>query len=114
MTSAFVFTYALYLQWSALSSDSVRSCNPYTLSKANTYTLLFFGLFFTFTVLFVISASTKSQHEEEESLALTANAPLIEDEADSGEKVADIEEGGKKKTAEEMHVFPITTATILF
>jgi hypothetical protein len=42
------------------------------------------------------------------------NQALMENEADSAEKVGDIEEGDKVKTAKEMHVFPITQATILF
>lgn len=112
MTSAFVFSYALYLQWSALSSGT-NGCSPYLYDDANTYTLLSFGLFFTFTTLFVISASTKSAAEDE-SVAMAANAVILEEEQDNYEKVADIEEGGKKKTAEEMHVFPITRATIMF
>jgi hypothetical protein len=92
MTSAFVFTYSLYLQWSALSSDTDITCNPYKFSEANTYTILVLGLIFTFTVLFVISASTKQA--DNESVAMAANAALLDDEQDSGEKVADIEEGG--------------------
>jgi hypothetical protein len=39
---------------------------------------------------------------------------MMEDEKDQGEVVNDVEEHGVKKTAEEMHVFPITTATIYF
>ncbi len=42
------------------------------------------------------------------------NQAIMEDEADSGEVVGDIEEDGKTKSAKEMHVFPITTATIFF
>lgn len=42
------------------------------------------------------------------------NQAMMEDEADTGEVVNDIEENGKTKSAKEMHVFPITSATIFF
>lgn len=42
-------------------------------------------------------------------MATNMNAALIADEKDEGEKVNDIEDATGKKTAEEMHVFPITT-----
>lgn len=45
---------------------------------------------------------------------MVVNSALLENERDDGVVVADIEEHGAKKSAEEMHVFPITTATILF
>ena len=112
LTSSIVLSYCLYLQWSALSSDNDKKCNPYTDSAANTLTLLVFGCFFTFTSLLVISAST--QKEEEKNLAVAVNSALLENEGDDGAVVQDIEENGVKKTAQEMHVFPITTATILF
>lgn len=39
----------------------------------------------------------------------------MEDEADTGAVVADYQDlEGNKKSAKEMHVFPITTATIFF
>ena len=45
---------------------------------------------------------------------MAVNSALLENERDDGAVVQDIETNGVKKTAEEMHVFPITTATILF
>ena len=39
---------------------------------------------------------------------------MMEEERDNGEVVQDVEEGDKVKTAKEMHVFPITSATIFF
>ena len=42
-------------------------------------------------------------------MATEMNAAIIATDSDNGEKVNDVEEGNVKKTAEEMHVFPITT-----
>lgn len=71
------------------------------------------GLLFTFVSLLTISGKTK--RTDESSLATTLNSTMMEDEMDTGETVADYTdiEGGTK-TAKEMHVFPITTATISF
>ena len=118
-TSALVGSYCLYLQWSAMSSNTDKACNPFNEnsnsglnSTGNTITMMILGLIFTFAALFVVSATT---HKAEDSnLTTDVNRALLEDEADSGEKVGDIEENGVKKTAEEMHVFPITRATIFF
>jgi hypothetical protein len=74
-------------------------------------TLLVFGLLFTFGSLAVISGTTKKK-EQEESVAVAVNSALLE--TDEDQPVADIENNGKKKTAEDLHVYPITTATILF
>lgn len=118
-TSALVLTYCLYLQWSALSSNTNETCNPFSpLSdsglnySANTIMMMILGLIFTFSSLIVISATTKK--DEEQNLATQMNQALMEDELDSGEVVGDIEEDGKTKSAKEMHVFPITSATIFF
>ena len=47
-------------------------------------------------------------------MATEMNAAIIATDSDNGEKVNDVEEGNVKKTAEEMHVFQITTQTIVF
>ena len=118
--SSLVAAYCLYLQWSALSSNQSATCNPYNWSdqsstnnaKANTISMMCCGLFFTFTALITISASTKSASEDSYETAIA----VVEDEADSGEAVEayrDIETG-EQKSAKEMHVFPITPATIYF
>lgn len=39
---------------------------------------------------------------------------MLDDEGDNGEVVDDVEEGDKKVTAKEAHVFPVTNATIMF
>lgn len=61
----------------------------------------------------VISSSTKK--EEYENVATQVNELAMEDEADTGEAVEDVEnKGGKKMTPEEMHVFPISRGVIVF
>lgn len=74
--------------------------------------MMCFGLAFTFLSLFVISAITKK--DDEENLTTQMNKAMLEDEADGGEVVNDIEEHGVVKSAKEMHVFPITNTTIYF
>jgi len=114
-TSSLVYFYCLFLQWSAFSSDSVDTCNPFNVNnpnnskniRANTICMMVIGLLFAFACLLVVSAITK--HEDEQQMATNMNAALIADEKDEGEKVNDIEDATGKKTAEEMHVFPITT-----
>ena len=114
LTSAIVLAYVLYLQRTALSSDEDPVCNP-KFDKAGSKTIdLVFGLVFTFLSLIVISGSTAPK-DEDANMATNLNAPMMEKAEDSGDKVNDLEEKGKVvKTAEEAHVFPVTTATILF
>ena len=64
LTSALVFSYCLYLQWSALSSKNDPTCNPYLSSGGNTTMEIILGLFFTFVSLLVISAATAKEGEE--------------------------------------------------
>lgn len=57
-TSSLVFSYHLYLQWSALASDDDEFCNPYFNGTSSATTMqLIFGLFFTILSLFIIAAS---------------------------------------------------------
>ena len=64
LTSAFVFSYCLYLQWSAMSSKNDAECNPYIHSGGNTTMEITLGLFFTFISLLVISSTTAKDGEE--------------------------------------------------
>ena len=70
LTSAMVLTYSLYLQWSALSSYDTLKCNPYKINDANTDCMISFGLFFTFSALFVISGSQKAAHENNVAVSM--------------------------------------------
>ena len=71
------------------------------------------GLFFTFVSLLVISSTTAK--DDEQNLATQMATGVQEQEHDNGYKeVEDVETGGKKVSADEMHVFPISQATILF
>lgn len=118
-TSSLVFTYCLFLQWSAFSSDTTKACNPFNSGsnsgknvRANTILMMVIGLMFVFASLLVVASITK--HEDEVQMATEMNSAIITEEKDDGEKVNDVEEGQVKKTAEEMHVFPITRQTIYF
>lgn len=76
LTSSIATFYCLYLQWSALSSDTNVSSNP-TWGKTGTDVLqIVMGCFFTVTSLFVISASTKSN--DETNLTSEAGGHLME------------------------------------
>jgi hypothetical protein len=74
--------------------------------------MMVIGLMFVFASLLVVASITK--HEDEVQMATEMNSAIITQEKDDGEKVNDVEEGQVKKTAEEMHVFPITRQTIYF
>lgn len=109
LTSTLAVSYCLFLQWSGMSSNVDKTCNPFyensnsgLNSTGNTITMMILGLVFTFAALFVVSATTLKS--EESDLTTKVNAALLDDGVETGEKVADIE----GKTAEEMHVFPIT------
>ena len=56
-TSSLVFSYHLYLQWSALASDDDEHCNPFFTGTSSATTMqVILGLFFTILSLFVIAA----------------------------------------------------------
>lgn len=74
--------------------------------------MMVIGLMFVFASLLVVASITK--HEDEAQMATEMNSAIITQETDDGVKVNDIEDQHGKKTAEEMHVFPITTQTIFF
>lgn len=76
LTSALVWTYVLYLQWAALSSNDV--CNPQSSKVGVTIAKEVCGIFFTFIALFTISAmSKKNGGAEQEGVAIAANEHLI-------------------------------------
>lgn len=77
-TSAVVFTYQIYLQWSALSSKPETACNPYTESAGNTTMEIIVGLFFTFLSLLVIGGSTTKS--DDETVTNTMGAHVMEKE----------------------------------
>lgn len=119
-TSSLVVTYCLYLEWSAFSSDnSGDNCNPFAVGSssgknytANTILMMIIGLLFAWSSLLVIAAITK--RDDEMTMATEMNAAIITDEKDEAAPVNDVEENNVKKTAKEMHVFPITSETIVF
>jgi hypothetical protein len=57
-------------------------------SKANTITMMCFGLVFTFMSLLTVGGKTKAANEPDE-LATTLNSAMIEDEADTNGVVED-------------------------
>ncbi len=70
-TSSLVFTYCLFLQWSAFTSDADFKCNPMNpLSNsgrnyyANTILMTVIGLFFVFSSLLVVSGVTTKEDDK--------------------------------------------------
>lgn len=109
LTSAIASLYCLYLQWSALSSDSNADCNGNLFSDSISWMQIVFGMIFTGVSLFIISGSTKAQKEA--NLTSDAGAHLMEKEEDVEDRPdADI----NGKTAEDTHTFAISPATIFF
>ncbi len=111
LTSAIVWSYQLYLQWSAMSSSPDGQCNPYVSSSGNTTAEIILGLFFTFLSLLVVGGSTT---KGDDTVTDTMSAHMMEKEEEVAYQKVDVEAGGKKVDATEAHIFPISTATILF
>lgn len=110
LTSAIASLYCLYLQWSALSSDSNADCNKNLHSDSISWMQIVFGMIFTAISLFIISGSTKAQKEA--NLTSDAGAHLMEKEEDVEDRPDNEVSAGK--TAEETHTFAISQATIFF
>ena len=119
-TSSLVVSYCLYLQWSGLSSDLEPKCNPFSElvlipthnAKANTISMMCFGIFFTFSALMVTGGKSKQAGEEEQASQIVA---AIEDENEGKQPLMQVDEmNGEKTDAKDLHVFPITTGTIVF
>ena len=60
----------------------------------------------------VISGSTKKS--DETNLTTRMNAPMMENEEDDGERLDSIEKRGEVMDQDQLHAFPISSATILF
>ena len=74
-TSSLVFSYCLFLQWSAFTSDSKVECNPFNpLSNsgyntyANSLLMMIIGLFYCFASLLVVAGVV---HKEDENSMAT-------------------------------------------
>jgi len=107
LTSSVAACYCLYLQWAALSSDTEQEF-PKIDRTANAVWQIFAGLFVTMVALFVISGSTKTS--EEANLTSDAGGHILEKKEDLDDKVEDPTGGNK----ENVHVFAISSATIIF
>ena len=114
LTSSIVFSYQLFLQWSAMSSSPDAQCNPYINSAGNTTALIILGLFFTFFALITIGGSTTKSDDGTLTGGMAAHAMESEDQAGGQYKKVDLEGTGSKANSDEAHVFPISTATIVF
>jgi hypothetical protein len=118
LTSAIVWTYNLYLQWSALSSNV--TCNPLSGNAGATIAKECVGIFFMGIALFVISSINKKEGVTEDGgVPVAANEHLLVEEKDGLAPVNDVEvtdtTGAPSKiTAEQQHVYPISTAAIYF
>lgn len=74
------------------------------------------GLFFTFLSLLVLGASTTSSESDATVTGGMAAHVMEKEEGKEGAayKPVDIEDAEGKNVADEAHVFPISTATIIF
>ena len=114
LTSSIVWSYQLFLQWSAMASSPDTQCNPYTNSAGNTTAEIILGLFFTFLALLIIGGSTTKS--DDATLTGDMASHMMEKEEPQGGQYSkvDLESTGTKINSEEAHVFPISTATIVF
>lgn len=63
LTSSIVWSYQLFLQWSAMSSSPDPTCNPYIDSAGNTTMEIIVGLCFTFLALLIIGGKTTTSDD---------------------------------------------------
>ncbi|TNV87241.1 hypothetical protein FGO68_gene8497 [Halteria grandinella] len=113
LTSSIVVSYLCYLQWSALSSRPNDECNPFENSNANTVLQIVIGTFITVVSLMTISTTTRKS--DKENLTTRINAHMMEDEEDDHERIEPVTKSdGKIMHQDELHSFPITSATIFF
>lgn len=113
LTSSIVVSYLCYLQWSALSSRPNDECNPFENSSANTVAQIVAGSFVTIISLMTISGSTKSSHKE--NLTTQINQPFMETDDENHDRLEPVtKKNGKTLDQDDMHSFPITSATIFF
>jgi len=111
LTSSIVLSYCLYLSWSALASDPNAECNPFTKSASNTALQLIVGLFITMVALITISSSTVKS--DESNLTTRMNGAVMENEENAQESEK-LNPDNERTNGKEAHVFPVTTATIVF
>lgn len=107
LTSSVAACYCLYLQWAALSSDTEQDF-PKIDRTSNAIWQIFGGLFVTMVALFIISGSTKTS--EEANLTSDAGGHILENKEDLDDKV----ENPTGQNKENVHVFAISSATIIF
>lgn len=107
LTSSIVWCYSLYLQWTALSANTDKACNPNQGNAGTTTAQLCAGIFFTFLSLFMISSMSKKDETQAaadggEAVAETANSHLLQEENDNLQPVASIEkeEAGQTKVVD--------------
>jgi len=88
LTSAIAASYCLYLQWSALSSDTSASCNDNYNDSANAAWQIGGGLLFTFVSLLVISSSTMDD-DEEKTLSAEVGSHMMEKKSELDDRPQD-------------------------
>ena len=92
LTSSIVWSYHLYLQWSAMSSSPDPTCNPFISSPGNTTAEIILGLFFTFMSLLIVGGSTTKN--DDSTITGTAAAHMMEKEDEVGYQKVDLEGTG--------------------
>jgi len=97
-----------------MSSSPDEYCNPYITSAGNTTSEIIIGLSFTFLALLVIGGSTTKG--DDNTLTGDLSSHMMEKEEDSNIQYAKVQPNGKESVVdpEKNHIFPISTATIMF
>jgi hypothetical protein len=115
LTSAILFSYIIYLQWSSLVSNHDEDCNPYVGKPSGTFLQIIFGLIFTFICLFIIAGTSStddsSKKNDNVNVAEAITSHMKEGE---GEESKPIEIEGTDKSAEDTQIFSITPVTVYY
>lgn len=103
LTSAMASLYCLYLQWSALSSDSNAECNTNLNSNEVSWLQITFGMIFTMLSLLIISGSSKAQEEAKITPESEDKDPAYDSNSDDDNKYKK-----EQKKYPNQHKFPIS------
>ena len=103
LTSALASLYCLYLQWSALSSDSNAECNKNLNSNEVSWLQITFGMIFTMLSLLIISGSSKAQEEAKITPESEDKDPAYDSNSDDDNKYKK-----EQKKYPNQHKFPIS------
>uniref|UniRef100_A0A7S3N656 Serine incorporator n=1 Tax=Euplotes harpa TaxID=151035 RepID=A0A7S3N656_9SPIT len=107
--------YFVYLTWISLASRPTSTCNTFYETTSGTVLQIILGLFFTFLACVILATGTKSDKKDAGNQHKHVPEAQIKNIAAEDEEEDDeLEEGKANGEEKKSHVFPVSTATIIF